>query len=124
MERIVPAAAFALILVDCPFETGIDNGDIGDFSGPERATIESEELGRVLRVELNQTRQIDRFLFVNEDVEEEPELRFEAEDAEWRHVEFNFLLVSAMRRVIAREHGNRSIRDAFDQGIDMLPGTK
>ncbi len=60
-----------------------------------------------------------RLLLVDEDVDEEAELRLEAEDAEGRLVELDFLFVVAVRRVVAGEHGDRAVGDAFDEEVDV-----
>ena len=61
----------------------------------------------------------DGFLLVDEDVEEKAELRLEAEDAERRLVELDFLFVAAMRRVIAGQHGDRAVGDACDERVHV-----
>ena len=63
--------------------------------------------------------EVDGLLLVDEDVEEEAEFRFEAEDAEGRLVELDFLFEVAMRRVIAGEDGDRAVGDAFDERVDV-----
>ena len=56
---------------------------------------------------------------MNKDVDEKAELGFEAEDAERREIELDFLFVSAMRRVVAREDGDRAVGDALDERVDV-----
>ncbi len=101
MEGGVAAAAVAGVAVDGPFEAGIDEGDVGGGAGAEGAAVEAEEFRGLVGVEGDEAGEVDGFLFVDEDVEEEAELGFEAEDAEGRLVELDFLFVGAMRGVVA-----------------------
>src|SRR4030095_4149794 len=120
VEGIVAAAAFALLLVNRPLEARIGDGYVGGGAGAERAAVEAEELCRILGVELDQAREIDCFPFVNKDVEEEAELGLQAKDAEGCDIEFDLLLVPAMRSVIAREDSNCAVGDSLDERLDML----
>src|SRR6476659_7228031 len=116
MEGVIAAAALAGFLIDGPFEIGVDQGHVGSSADGKGAAVEAEEFGGVLRVELDETREVNGGALVDEDVEEQPEFRFEAEDAEGGLVEFNFLFVTAMRRVVAGEDGDRAVGDAGDEG--------
>ena len=88
----------------------------------ERAAVEAEQAARVRRCSSSMRRgSVDRLLLVDEDVEEEAELGFEAEDAEGRVVELDFLFVAAVRRVVAGEDGDRAVGDAFDERVDVAP---
>ena len=58
---------------------------------------------------------------MHEQIEEEAELRFQAEDAEGRRIELDFFFVGAMRRVIAGKDRDRAVGDALDERLQVAP---
>ena len=70
MERIVPAARKALLLVHGPFEFGGDERHVGDSADGERAAlavcgrVKADEFCGVARVKLDEARERDGFVIL------------------------------------------------------------
>src|SRR6516162_8529744 len=86
----------------------------------QRAGVNLQQPRRLDRVHLNQSRDIDRAMFLHEQVEEQAELRLQPNNAKWRGIKFYFLFKMSMRGVIGTQDRYRSIGDSFQQRVDMV----
>ena len=115
VERRVARQALAGVRVHRPFQLRIDQRHIGRDTGRECPRLQLQQARRIDREHLDQSRQIDRLLFVHEQIDEQSELRLQSDDAKRRLIELHFLLKFRVRRMIARQDVERAVGDAFEQ---------
>ena len=74
--------------------------------------------GLAVNISINRGRSID-LPFVNEQVDENPELGFQSNNPKRRAIELDFLFELCVRRVIARENFDRAVGDSLQQRVDV-----
>ena len=91
-----------MIAIHRPLQGRINDCDITSLPHAESAGIQPQQTCWIERVQFDEPVQIDHLSFVNKDVDEETELRFQSKDSEGRLVKFHFLFKGAMGRVVTR----------------------
>ena len=110
--------------VDRPFQIGIDQGDVRFCANRQRAGIKLQQFRGLDREHFDQPVDGNRFPFVQQNIDEQSELRLEADNSERRLIELDFLFKGGVRRMIAAKNRQGPVGDSLNNRINIALRTQ